>query len=361
MFSENQKISKRQISRLLIYDLLGITTLLLPTALVNIAGADGIFCIFLALLPAYVYLIVLKRIQHRVDKDYLAYIETVCGKVIMKIVGIFYFLFCIFLAGYTVFLLSNVIAKSLLKEESYWLIAISILVLGGYGVLEGIEGRARVYELLFWFLLIPLIIMLILAAGDVNVDYWTPVFTTGLWDIGRGIALVFAFYAITFSCLFLIPFEKKQGNAVISAKIAIIIMAMLNSIIFLILLGMFGKKSLGVMDYPIITLMSMIKMPGGFFERQDAFMVGIWFFALYALINSGMFYGNEIIKRVINRNGNKRYIAVTLLLTFMMAAMFYRSQGAIQYYQLFLTIIGIPAIILIPLLVYAVDRGKNRG
>ena len=46
MFSENGRISKRQIRRLLIYDLFGINTLLLPVLLAKYVGKDGIFSIF---------------------------------------------------------------------------------------------------------------------------------------------------------------------------------------------------------------------------------------------------------------------------------------------------------------------------
>ena len=51
-----------------------------------------------------------------------------------------------------------------------------ILGLVWYGLLSGIEGRARVYELLFWFILIPLFIMLASALDEVKTDYWNPVF-----------------------------------------------------------------------------------------------------------------------------------------------------------------------------------------
>ena len=45
MFSENNRISGRQVFRLLTYDLLGLSTLLVPPALGRLAGRDGIFCI----------------------------------------------------------------------------------------------------------------------------------------------------------------------------------------------------------------------------------------------------------------------------------------------------------------------------
>ena len=44
MFSENQKISERQMARLLIFDMCGISTLLLPGLLGKMLGTDGRIC-----------------------------------------------------------------------------------------------------------------------------------------------------------------------------------------------------------------------------------------------------------------------------------------------------------------------------
>ena len=45
MFSENNRISGRQMYRLMTYDLLGIGTLLVPQMLAKAAGRDGILSI----------------------------------------------------------------------------------------------------------------------------------------------------------------------------------------------------------------------------------------------------------------------------------------------------------------------------
>ena len=61
MFSENQKISVRQMTRLLVYDMIGISTLLLPRFLAGRLGADGFFALFLALIPACAVVLRLER------------------------------------------------------------------------------------------------------------------------------------------------------------------------------------------------------------------------------------------------------------------------------------------------------------
>ena len=46
----------------------------------------------------------------------------------------------------------------------------------------------------------------------------------------------------------------------------------------------------------MILLMAVVKLPGEFFERQDAIMTGIWFFCLFALFASLLFYGKELLR-----------------------------------------------------------------
>lgn len=55
-------------------------------------------------------------------------------------------------------------------------------------------------------------------------------------------------------------------------------------IMYMILLGNFGDRALGTMQYPAVILMSNIHLRGGFVKRLDAFMIAIWFFTLFALV-----------------------------------------------------------------------------
>lgn len=55
MFSENNRISGRQMYRLMTYDLLGIGTLLVPQMLAKTAGRDGILSIGIGMAAALAY------------------------------------------------------------------------------------------------------------------------------------------------------------------------------------------------------------------------------------------------------------------------------------------------------------------
>ena len=93
MFSENGRISKRQIRRLLIYDLFGINTLLLPVLLAKYVGKDGIFSIFGAWVLLLCYLVFLEKLHRRMPCGYMEYLKRSCGTFLS--LGVCFFVFCI--------------------------------------------------------------------------------------------------------------------------------------------------------------------------------------------------------------------------------------------------------------------------
>ena len=93
MFSENQKISIRQSRRLLILDLFGASSLLLPGLLAKNVGTDGIFCMIIAFLLLAAYLWLLGYILKQVQQDYCGWIRKTIGNVVGDILLIFYLFF----------------------------------------------------------------------------------------------------------------------------------------------------------------------------------------------------------------------------------------------------------------------------
>ncbi len=199
MFSSNEKISGRQAFRLLVFDLLGLGTLLIPAAVAGFCGRDGIFCIIVGTVLGLLFLRLLVYAVGDMQGSFAEYTEKMCGTFFGKTIQAGYFLYLMLLAGYTAYLFSVTVLNNLLRGESFYLVLVLILGLVWYGLLSGIEGRARVYELLFWFILIPLFIMLASALDEVKTDYWNPVFFTGKRDFFCGKLLCVYLFVTYFS------------------------------------------------------------------------------------------------------------------------------------------------------------------
>ena len=366
MFSENNQISGRQVFRLLTYDFLGMGTLLLPTMLADTAGRDGIFCILAGILSTFLYLKLLRYLLKGMKTSYPDFLKQKCGKVCGYVLWGGYFLYFILMASYTAYLFSTLMLNGLVENVSFYLVLLLILLLAFYGMAGGIEGRARVYEILFWFLMIPLFLMLFAACREVKPAYWSPVFVADGKEMLNGSYYVFFCYSMVSIVLFLKEYVADRRKCVGAAEKAVWFSGGVFAVLYLILIGLFGVEALAQMKFPAVTMMSRVQITGGFVKRTDAFMFSIWFFTLYAMLNSMVFYSGNLAEKVIRDcggylEGKKRMLPylILLLLVYGVAVLFYRNQQILDSVTFLLWKIGTPFVVCVPILLCLTGERKN--
>ena len=368
MFSENNQISGRQVFRLLTYDFLGMGTLLLPTMLADTAGRDGIFCILAGILSAFLYLKLLRYLLKGMKTSYPDFLKQKCGKICGYVLWGGYFLYFILMASYTAYLFSTLMLNGLVENISFYLVLLLILLLAFYGMAGGIEGRARVYEMLFWFLMIPLFLMLFAACREVKPAYWSPVFVADGKEVLSGSYYVLFCYSMVSIVLFLKEYVADRRKCVGAAEKAVWFSGGVFAVLYLILIGLFGAEALAQMKFPAVTMMSRVQITGGFLKRTDAFMFSIWFFTLYAMLNSMVFYSGNLAAKVIRDcggylEGKKRMLPylILLLLVYGVTVLFYRNQQFLDCVTFLLWKIGTPFVVGVPVLLCLTGRKPNRG
>ena len=368
MFSENNQISGRQVFRLLTYDFLGMGTLLLPTMLADTAGRDGIFCILAGILSTFLYLKLLRYLLKGMKTSYPDFLKQKCGKVCGYVLWGGYFLYFILMASYTAYLFSTLMLNGLVENISFYLVLLLILLLAFYGMAGGIEGRARVYEMLFWFLMIPLFLMLFAACREVKPAYWSPVFVADGKEMLNGSYYVFFCYSMVSIVLFLKEYVSDDKKHISAAEKAVGFSGGVFAALYLILIGLFGVEALAQMKFPAVTMMSRVQVTGGFLKRTDAFMFSIWFFTLYAMLNSMVFYSGNLAVKVIRDcggylEGKKRMLPylILLLLVYGVAVLFYRNQQFLDRVTFLLWRIGTPFVVGVPVLLCLAGEKPNRG
>lgn len=366
MFSENNQISGRQVFRLLTYDFLGMGTLLLPTMLADTAGRDGIFCILAGILSTFLYLKLLRYLLKGMKTSYPDFLKQKCGKVCGYVLWGGYFLYFILMASYTAYLFSTLMLSGLVENISFYLVLLLILLLAFYGMAGGIEGRARVYEMLFWFLMIPLFLMLFAACREVKPVYWSPVFVADGKEVLSGSYYVLFCYSMVSIVLFLKEYVADRKKCVGAAEKAVWFSGGVFAALYLILIGLFGVEALAQMKFPAVTMMSRVQVTGGFLKRTDAFMFSIWFFTLYAMLNSMVFYSGNLTEKVIRDcggylEGKKRMLPylILLLLVYGVTVLFYRNQQFLDCVTFLLWKIGTPFVVGVPVLLCLTGERKN--
>jgi hypothetical protein len=348
--------------------MLGVGTLLMPQLLAGNAGRDGIFSIGLSVAAGYLYLRILRKLQQDVKGTFSAYLKEKLGVFGSGILLSGYLVCFVLLSGYVAHLSVTVMQETLLREESYWLILTFLLLLVWYGIRGGMEGRARIYEILFGLLIVPLLLMLLSAVREVQSEYWAPllwkggmngssqsVTAAGWGKIAAGAYCAFLPFGLLALVLFLADFMDRKELAYAAGRRALFLTTGICAAIYLILVGIFGVPYLASMNYPIITLMSTVQISGGFLKRTDAFMAGIWFFLLYGLLSSMVGYGGMVMADLFDRSGKrkeKRYAALLLLPVLLLSGRFYRSPAVYADCETFLYRVGIPYLLAVPVFLW---------
>jgi spore germination protein len=188
-----------------------------------------------------------------------------------------FFIYACFLGN----LIRLLVDKMLLPGGSSWYLIIPVFLLAIYANHKGRAGRVRLLELLFWFILVPLLLVMILAAKEMHPSY----LIQNQFVVGHSIEVFLCFSSLEI-LLFYRGATKEKCKA-------LGIVFLLNFAIFAITIGMYGYKVVENSDFPVVTMIQMVRFPGGFIERLDILILAFWILSLFAIFSAYCFYGTE--------------------------------------------------------------------
>ena len=289
-FAQNESISPRQLYRLYVFNLLGVGTLVLPKNLAKL-GKYGFISIALGVFMAWLFMWIVSEVRERRKNIY----DRSFGKTAHVKILIYDLIIAVYelsQAAFLAWIFVKLIRDSLIPDESFTVVLLVIMAVCAYALSGGVECRARVYEVVFFFVLIPLAAMLLFAISDVRLDYLMIKDRVGvdfgIADIFAGAYYVFAASISVFNILFIR--ERSVSQIRWSVSKAILTYAGILFLLYAVLLGSFGKYSLSEIEFPAVVLMSDVQIKGSFFKRADALMLSVWFFTLFSVLNMSLYY-----------------------------------------------------------------------
>ena len=359
-YTNNGKISSRQTLRLYVFDLMGIATLLIPPYLAKLCGANGIYAIALGIGCGFLYLLYLGWIMKHMRTDIVTYLKELKSPWAGRGFFIITFLHSILTAGFCAYVFANLMQYSLVKETPYVAILLLIILVATYAVSGGIESRARVYEVLFWFILVPYVVMMLASVRNFEWAYVQPALQWNSTNLGKGAYLVFLFFTPLFFSLFLIgEKEKNYGrNVVKTISVSVLISGIILLGSYVLLVGNFGASSLAELRFPVVTLMSTVQFEGNFLKRMDALMLAVWFFTLYALLNLHLHYGVRMLTELSQKKQKRQNICPGVAVFFISLG-FYLEENLRQLFLTYYSYGAVLFIIVAPMVVLGIGKRKE--
>ena len=362
MFGNNQKVSAHQLKQLLLLNLFSGTSLILPMAVVRLCGISGVAAIGAGAILTGLFTLFLMGVIRGYSGSYSEFCKCVLGNrwgnVVMGIYGLKYWVATALLLA----VFAQVVNHTFLTDIPQWLLGAALLAVCTYAVSKGMETRARLGQLLVWIVIVPFVIVVLLALPKVHLDW---LITPNISELGTGLGGTDNFVwavLLSFACFWPVEwllFQKQQKMQGTVTR-AIVWTAVLNIVILVICVGVFSVAGMNGERWPVVTLMQVVRWPGGFLARQDGLILAFWMIGMFILISGCFHYGSQCIKTIVpsfDRPWKTIFPAVGIFLGFS----FVSTEDATRWYLIFMIFVYLPLSVGIPILLQIVRRIRTKG
>lgn len=313
-----ERISTHQFMTLGAAVLLGTTFLPVASIVTGVGGRDG----WMSVLPGFAVgipygLMVISLVERYPQKNLLQMSETVFGRWIGKIIGIVYISIMGYFGGLLLAQIGNIYQDSTMP-----LVPISVFYLGGlllvfYMVRSGIEVFARFSEVLLPVIGIVLFMNVVLAIPQIEQGELLPILSEGLKPlVFSGIkVLPYAMEFVLFLAgvaAFLPTGKEELSRLKTGVWRAVFLVGMLNTLVVLIQILVFGPVETLRMVYGILVLGKIVQISRTVVGIESLFL-GVWLGALVIKVCASFFAVMWGLETVFRLKGLKWKIAVAVV------------------------------------------------
>ncbi len=290
----NSKISKRQWFRMSFLECIAISMIMVPYISLKLAGGYHVYALFLGLLFIVLYGLLLKMLASNYPDGYVNSIRNYLG-FFANIFDVIYALRYVLRASLIAVFFAAVVQQYLMRSFSLYTIVISFLVLCGYGASKTMEGRGRMFELLFWWMLAPLIVLVVFSVSNMDIGALGSTVNShaemkGIVEGGYGILLALSpleFQLYSQNC---VKGMERQD----APKLYIwIIFAILFAYLFVV--GILGAGWVESDASAAFNVMEAASFPGGTVSRFDYAVMAFWVIGVFAIVSGYLHYAGDYV------------------------------------------------------------------
>lgn len=364
MFAENYKISVRQLEVLLLLYYFGTTVLFLPSDAAVVAGnACWIVTSIWGVLSSFLAVFLVYCGERHPSYTAVEWYKHSFGRVIGKALAFGLGGKLIFDGAMELRLFCDVVSSSMLPRTPQWLLIALTLFLCCLAASYGMECTARVGEILFFLVFIPLIFVLIFVAISSGYNRVLPIQfpdLKGMKDSMPSFAPLLQGFMVFF---FIFPSLEKRRHMKRRIWLTCIFATAVISVLVFLSLAVYGTEVLAEKLMPTLQMMERVSFSGIFLGRQDLFLIWLWMVTTFLYVSGMIFFGIELFNRLfrtkkITRN---RWLILLAPLLFIVALLPKDMAGAYWLRAGVAPWLSGIFFILLPILMLFIDVIKGRG
>ncbi len=366
MSLENKMISQNQTFRMGILENITLGMVVIPYTCVNLAGKWHFAALLLGLTFTAVYMVIIYSLSIRLPRDFQRRLSE--GGLLGRTASVIYSLRYVIRAGLIMLFFGKTVQEFLLQSYSLWIIILIFAVICGYGAGRDIEKRGRLLELLYPWMIIPIILVAVFSISSINleelyrglmgVNYDLLGERAGVWDVIKGGYVAFLIMSSTELMLFTLP-HQRESNWRNTLKTGIwIIIAVLLAYVFVI--GILGGHWVASDSQSALNVMEAAFIPGEVIARADYPVLAFWIIGVFAVISGYMFYAKEAFLISTRLKAKKQgSIGLWLVMAAVVGLAFVWSQRSASLYLAKYMLWGDVAISIIFPLIFVIKKGER--
>jgi len=310
-----ERISPHQFMTLGAAVLMGTTFLPVASMVTGVGGRDGWMSVLPGIAVGIPYgLMVISLLEQYPRKNLLQISETLFGKWIGKIIGVFYISITGYFGGLLLGQAGDIYEVSIMPLTPLGMFYLGGLLLVFYLVWSGIEVFARFSEVIFPIIIIAMVLNIGLSIPRVEQGELMPILSEGIKPLFRGgiKVLPFAMEYILFlaGILSFLPTGKKElGQLKTGVWRAVFLVGILDMLVVLIQILVFGPAETIRLVYGLLVLGKMVEVSRTVAGVESLFL-GVWLGALVIKVSAFFFTVTWGLETVFSLKGLKWNLAV---------------------------------------------------
>ncbi len=326
---DNDKISARQLSILIMLYCVGSAIIVIPSTLASQAKQDAWISALLSPAIGLLLLPIVIRLSNRFPGIPLTdYIEIILGRWVGKIVSFWFLVTFPFLIGfYSLRDIGDFLTMQIMPETPIEAIHICLFVVIVFGVRLGLEPMARAAEILFpWVIALFAVLFLFLVPQIMKTNIM-PVLENGWNPVIRASFPYISFPFLEPVIFLMIVNHVRRPDKVGRAMVTGLALAgLLMFIATLLTILVFGGQLTSFLMYPTYELAKKIDV-GRFLQRIEIIMATIWFITIYFRLAILFYIAVTGFTRLM-KAADYRFLTLPLgIITVVMSLVVYRNVG----------------------------------
>lgn len=357
MFSQNAKISDRQLIALLVLEFFGTEMLFLPSYLAGIGGKSCWILLFCGTLAAAAIAPLLTLLGRREPAwTAVEWFRSVFGYGVGSVLVLGLGIKLLLDGAMELRIFSEILHRIMLPKTPLFVILFALLFLCFYTAESGIETQGRTAELLAIPVLVPLLLFVVAAAFSVEKNHALPISLPEGKTLWKSLSSVQPlFQAMTF-LLFVPPFLTNHKGSTKKVWCAGLFTVVLLTAITFLCLAVYGEDSLSHKLFAPLQLLERVGLSEIFFARQDLFLLWFWMVSVFLFLSGSLFFGGVFCQKLMGRKQRKGSILVFAILLAVLALLPETMEGACLLRRKLSPWLGAVYLALFPILFLLIHR-----